>query len=248
MNLHSIKWLNNLKKEDKMKFSHLIEMSYSNSSQTSDFLDEREFELWKKVASHCGIEYKVIEKVPNCGKRVIYFNTSNDSIDSVTIYYGECKDNITHRQVLGSLFGIGLNTNTIGDILVEDNHFYFTNLTRLNDFVEKNLLSIGKKPVMLKTVDSVIWNKDLFITFNITINSMRLDSIISKIVGTSRSKAQDLINNHSVLVNFDEAVNITYLVKENDIISIYRVGKFKIGNVVGNTKKNKIILEINKYN
>ena len=35
--------------------------------------------------------------------------------------------------------------------------------------------------------------------------------------------------------------------KENDILSIRHVGKFKIGTKLGNTKKDNIILEINQY-
>ena len=167
---------------------------------------------------------------------------------SITIYHGICKYPVRHPEVLGSLFQIGLHTNTIGDIVVEDNEFYFTNLTRLNSFVEDNLVNIGKQKVTLNKIDIISLTKERYQKITIVVNSMRLDTVISRLANISRNGALEKLKNKEIFVNFQEVMKPTYLLKEQDILSIRRVGKFKIGKILQETRKNKILLEIKKYN
>lgn len=239
--------LNKLKKEDKMYFTHLIELS-SGNGKYSDFLDNRRYLLWIKLANYYNIEYELVERIVDASKKVIWFGSIRKKDNCVSIYHGKCRNNVTHQQVLGALFGIGLNNNTIGDILVDNNNFYFTNLTRLNTFVENNLLLVGKQRVELEKIEYLEWHKDKFIILTLTVSSNRLDNIVSKLSNSSRSNSQSIIKNNGVLVNYEIVNKYEMSVNCDDIISIYHVGKFKIGKIVGNTKKNKLILEVLKYN
>ena len=91
-------------------------------------------------------------------------------------------------------------------------------------------------------------NKERYQNIEIVVNSLRLDIIVSKLANISRSKALEKIRNHEIHLNFKEQNKSTYLLKKDDILSIRRVGKFKIGKVLNVTKKDKFILEIRKYN
>ena len=51
-------------------------------------------------------------------------------------------NNLKHSQILGTLFSLGLDDSLIGDIFVEDGYFYYTNLTRMNSFIENNLVQM----------------------------------------------------------------------------------------------------------
>lgn len=79
------------------------------------------------------------------------------------------------------------------------------------------------------------------------VSSMRVDIIVSKLANKSRSQVNDLITSKKIFLNYQELKNNSILLKENDILSIRHVGKFKIGTKLGNTKKDNIILEINQY-
>ena len=47
--------------------------------------------------------------------------------------------------------------------------------------------------------------------------------------------------------NYEFLTNPDYKLKENDAFSIKKVGKYKFGKIIKNTKKNKIIVEVCKY-
>ena len=47
---------------------------------------------------------------------------------------------------------------------------------------------------------------------------MRVDSIVSELAKTSRGKAEDIINEGRVFVNYENIMKTTKQIKENDII------------------------------
>lgn len=241
-----------LEKSDKMIISNLVDKYYLYEKKKipsySNFLDLRVLSLFESRVKNEDISYKIIEKIPDSEKKIIWFGPSEDGDDSVTLYHGVCQYPVRHQDVLGCLFKIGLNTNTIGDIVVENNEFYFTNLTRLNSFVEDNLVNIGKQKVTLNKVNTITLTQERYKEITIVVNSMRLDTIISRLANISRNGALDKLKNKEIYVNFKEETKPTYILKEQDILSIRKVGKFKIGNILNTTRKNKILLEIKKYN
>ena len=241
-----------LEKNDKMIISNLIDKYYLYEKKKipsySNFLDLRVLSLFESRVKNEDISYKIIEKIPDSDKKVVWFGPLDDGDDSVTLYHGVCQNLVRHQDVLGCLFKIGLNTSTIGDIVVEDNEFYFTNLTRLNTFVEDNLVNIGKQKVTLNKVNNISLTKERYQEIMIVVNSMRLDTIISRLANISRNGALEKLKNKEIYVNFQEILKPTYILKEQDILSIRKVGKFKIGNILNTTRKNKILLEIKKYN
>ena len=65
---------------------------------------------------------------------------------------------------------------------------------------------------------------------------MRLDSIISVLARCSRNKAQELIKDERIFVNFKEEVRTSIKVEENTYITIRGKGRFKINKI--KSKKN----------
>lgn len=234
-------------KEDKIIISNIldkyIKYNKTNISTYTNFLDQRRLKLVEDTLKYLKIDYN------------IYIN--NDYLEKAIIYFGEYEDFITiyqidgkfeHKDILGTLFSLGLDYDLIGDIVVEENYAYFTSLTRLNDLIDNNFNMIKNKYIKPKKVNEMIITKDKFNNFNIIISSMRLDCIVSKLGNFGRNEASKYINDGFVLVNYKECKNIKKQVFEGDIISIRKVGKFKIRNEEKKTKKDNILLNISKYN
>ncbi len=234
-------------KEDKIIVSNIldkyIKYNKTNISTYTNFLDQRRLKLVEDTLKYLKIDYN------------IYIN--NDYLEKAIIYFGEYEDFITiyqidgkfeHKDILGTLFSLGLDYDLIGDIVVEENYAYFTSLTRLNDLIDNNFNMIKNKYIKPKKVNEMIITKDKFNNFNIIISSMRLDCIVSKLANLGRNDAVKYINDGFVLLNYKECKNIKKQVFEGDIISIRKVGKFKIRNEEKKTKKDNIILNISKYN
>ena len=234
-------------KEDKIIVSNIldkyIKYNKTNISTYTNFLDQRRLKLVEDTLKYLKIDYN------------IYIN--NDYLEKAIIYFGEYEDFITiyqidgkfeHKDILGTLFSLGLDYDLIGDIVVEENYAYFTSLTRLNDLIDNNFNMIKNKYIKPKKVNEMIITKDKFNNFNIIISSMRLDCIVSKLANLGRNDAVKYINDGFVLLNYKECKNIKKQVFEGDIISIRKVGKFKIRSEEKKTKKDNILLNISKYN
>ncbi len=234
-------------KEDKIIVSNIldkyIKYNKTNISTYTNFLDQRRLKLVEDTLKYLKIDYN------------IYIN--NDYLEKAIIYFGEYEDFITiyqidgkfeHKDILGTLFSLGLDYDLIGDIVVEENYVYFTSLTRLNDLIDNNFNMIKNKYIKPKKVNEMIITKDKFNNFNIIISSMRLDCIVSKLANLGRNDAVKYINDGFVLLNYKECKNIKKQVFEGDIISIRKIGKFKIRNEEKKTKKDNILLNISKYN
>ena len=82
---------------------------------------------------------------------------------------------------------------------------------------------------------------------NIIVPSMRLDAIVSEIVGCSRAKAEEYLKQERVFLNYEMTTKGTKEVKENSILTIRGKGKYDIVEIVGLSKKQKIIVKIAKW-
>ena len=49
------------------------------------------------------------------------------------------------------------------------------------------------------------------------------------------------------MLNYDYLKNTSYKLKNDDIFSIKKIGKFKYNGIIKNTKSNNLIIEILKY-
>lgn len=99
----------------------------------------------------------------------------------------------------------------------------------MNPFLESNFLTINRQKITLNKVDEIILKRNQFEELTITVSSLRLDNIISKLANCSRNQAIDKLKNKLVLLNYQEEIKTHTIIHKDDIISIRRVGKFKIG-------------------
>ena len=76
---------------------------------------------------------------------------------------------------------------------------------------------------------------------------MRLDNIVSELAKTSRTKAEEIIRAERVFLNYEVVDKDSKLVKIGDKLTIRGKGKFELKEQIGNTKKGRFILKIEKY-
>ena len=68
----------------------------------------------------------------------------------------------------------------------------------------------------------------IFKIINISVNSLRLDNLVSELLKTSRKIAQEKIEQEKVFVNYKAETKNTKIIKVNDILVIRRNGKYII--------------------
>lgn len=186
-------------------------------------------------------DYHILKLFEDSEKFIIY----KDNLD-VSLFEIKTNSNLTHREILGALFSHNLSDNFFGDIIIDDDRYFVAVLNTIKDYMINNFIKIGNKKVQLLEVNlSTI--KDYqpdFLDISLSVSSLRLDNIISKLIPTSRSVSGDFIKDKKVVVNYNLCTNKNYTLKDGDIFSIRGIGKFKyigINYLKSNSKKSIII-------
>lgn len=228
-------------KSDIYKINNAVEKIKSGNNTL--FLDQREYKLvTSKLKKH---EYKVYYPYKDSEKVMLY--TGNMPI--IKLFKINTAEKIRHQDILGSLFAINIDSSFVGDIVLYNDDYYVYIENNLSTYIKDNLNIIGNKKVVLEEVSlDVLKDYERKYEENeMIVSSLRIDSIVSSIIKSSRSKALEKIKNKEVIVNYEVMSKNSYLLKENDIFSIRRYGKYKFVGIVKSTKKDNYIVKYLKY-
>lgn len=255
--------------EDRLLVSRLLDkiefVEKRNTVENTDFLDMRQRQLLEKLLMEIKFNnyiayggYKTAERT----SIVIYPDKledifKNDLFDYNTIFSvikinlpNELKGMYSHRNYLGAVIKIGIKREKVGDIItskdgaelivLKENEKYLLNgLKDLTRFSKAEFETIKINELKIEEPKTQI--------VKIIIPSMRIDSIVSEIIRTSRAKALAIIKEERVFVNHELVVKGSKEVKENDIITVRGKGRFKIKEIISNTRKGNLVLEVEKY-
>ena len=168
-------------------------------------------------------------------------------VNSFTFTYRPC-DKLTHRDFLGAFMSLGITRESIGDILCGEGRTVAFVSETVGKYVASQIEKVGSVGVKVEEGFSLPLPKSSVLKeFTDTVASLRLDSVVSALLGTSREKAKEVIAEKRVLVNSLEVDKITASVTENTKITIRGVGKFIINSAGETTKKGRFILKYSKY-
>lgn len=207
------------------------------------FLDRRELKLvtskLKKGEYNIYYPYKDSEKV------MLY----TVKVPLVKLFKINAVEKVRHQDILGSLFALNIDSSYFGDIILYDNCFYVYVTIELANFIKDNLTMVGKCKVMLQEVPlSLLRNYErAYEKHEVIVSSARIDSIVSSIINSSRAKAIEKIKNKEVIVNYEIMNKNSYVLKQDDVFSIRRYGKYKFVGIIKNTKKNNYVIKYLKY-
>lgn len=155
---------------------------------------------------------------------------------------------VSHRDVLGSLMGLKLKREAVGDILIEERRVVVFLQKTAAQPVLSELDKIGR--VGVKCVEGM--PKQLPPAFKTeqhegVVASMRLDCIVAELVNKSRSETAEIISSGLVSVNSVQCENFSMELKAGDSVSIRGFGKFKLDNDGAATKKGRLRISYKKY-
>lgn len=153
---------------------------------------------------------------------------------------------LTHRDFLGAVLGTGLQRSAVGDILIAEDHAVVFCL----DTAEELILGLekagraGVTPVRgiagelpaarVEAVDK-------------TVSSLRLDCVVGACANISRDKSASLIKSGQVSADFSVCLSVSSVLKEGTVVSVRGYGRFKLSKIVGETKKGRIHVVIERF-
>ena len=156
---------------------------------------------------------------------------------------------LTHRDFLGSILGLGLDREKVGDLLVGEASCDVLVLEDVADFLLLHLDQAGRvrlkvSPIPLEMVTAPAVQVR---TVRDTVSSLRLDAVVSSGFSLSRGKAADLISSGKVQLNHQECLKPDRPVSEGDVISCRGFGKCVVKEVGGPSKKGRIMIVLERY-
>lgn len=155
---------------------------------------------------------------------------------------------MNHRDVLGSVLGLGIKREMVGDIYFDGDTAVIMCESTAKDYILYNLKTVGRKNVCVEEADLCDFSlKHDFKMYSVIVASLRLDAVVAAAAKISRGDAVKLILQEMVNVNFTVAKTADKKLTEGDVISIRHHGRFVIESIAGETRKGRTVLEIKKY-
>ena len=168
-------------------------------------------------------------------------------ITAVTFTYRKA-DKLSHRDFLGSLMGLGIKRESVGDILVEEGRAVAFLSDDILKFVLTQTEKIGRTGVTVnKGFDLPLPQKGELAEFSVTVASPRVDCVVAALAGVSRKNALEKIMAGEVAINSVLCDKPTLQINAGDAVTVRRKGKFLIDSFGNKTKKDRVVINYKKY-
>ena len=156
-------------------------------------------------------------------------------------------EELTHRDYLGAILGLGIERSLIGDILVRDRRAWFFCLSSAADMLASSLTQVRRTTVTASVVSSDVPElQPRYEPIRVNVASERLDAVAAAFAGLSRGQADKLFAAGKVFVNGRMTMDRSTRLKEGDILSVRGTGKAVYDGIEYETRKNRYQVRLRK--
>lgn len=243
----------------KKRLLDLAEQSYRTSQFTfTPFLSQQEQAVYYQLGQDlAGVRSELSGGVEGCERQVLRFG-DEESLGYEVPFPICCieikpvlkkfSDALSHRDYLGALMNLGIERNTLGDIMQREQSAYLFCLDKVADYILDNLTQIKHTSVRCQRLEEMPEAvKPQREAVNLVVTSMRIDVIVAKLYHLSRSQSQELFREKKIFVNGRLTENNSGLLKEEDVVSVRGYGKFICGGCSHQTRKGNLNITIWRY-
>lgn len=235
-----------------------LEAAEKRYSQTcTGFLNEREQDIllseFEKLDTTKAI---FVGGYENAERRVLVFVPEYLELDENELlcavrcsYYKDYE--LTHRDFLGALMGLGIERETVGDIVVDKKNHRADIIIKkeilaflLSDFITAGRAALKVEQIPLSELDKTEVET---VTVTDTVSSPRIDAIVACGFGLSRENASLLVKSGKVYLNRRQTAEPDKAVPDQSLITAAGYGKFKVYVTENVSKKGRIFIKIEKY-
>ena len=247
--------------EERLLLARILDRAQQAQSRNipvyTDFLSPQQQMLAKDLLRLAGIPengFLLLGGYEGAERKVILFlpdwmdeTMAEDPIRCLRAAFRE--EGLSHRDFLGSLMGMGIVREKLGDILVSPNSADILVLETVEEFLLQSWDSAGRTKLKVSAIDpSHIHIPEVKCELvRDTVSSLRLDAVVSTGFRMARGKAADLISSGRVQVNWRECTKTDKLLAGGDTVSARGFGKFQLTEVGGTTKKGRISISVKRY-
>ncbi len=157
---------------------------------------------------------------------------------------------LSHRDYLGSVLGLGLERDAVGDILIPDPHsaILLTD-SRVGDFLTAHMEKVATDTVQVSRLPegTPLQGTRRLQPISDTVASARLDCVVAALCNLSREKAQMTVKAGLVELDYEAVEDCSATVDAPAVISVRGYGNFAVHAFDGTTRKGRVRLVAGKY-
>ncbi len=154
-------------------------------------------------------------------------------------------DALTHRDFLGSLMGIGIKREVLGDIILSENCGCLFCLDSIADYILEALTQVKHTIVAVSRVDvpplSALQLPD---ESSLVVASERLDAIIASVYKLSRAESQKLFMQGKVFVGGCQEDSVSFTLDPGNMVSVRGFGRFIYEGIEKQTRKGRLRVNV----
>lgn len=241
------------------RLGELADRAYNSGIYTSsEFLTIAQQDTLARVMSHrAHIPCELFGGHPASERRIAYFGSEElcgyEQTPPVRCVCARAKSakfagELSHRDYLGALMGLGIRRETVGDIFIEEKSAYIFCLDTIAQYIADNLLEAGRTTLVRSVCDG--FPEGLTVRtqpVSVNVASERIDAVIGAVLNISRTAASSLLAAKRVYVNSRQCLSGSHTLKDGDIVSVRGSGRFKYLGPVKETKKGRLFIAAEKY-
>ena len=231
-------------------------VSKNRKYKVSEFLDPYGYTIAETIAaSYDNIEinssggYYGAERQRVSFKHKDFLGNEDFAIKVIKATWNDKYYHISHRDILGSLIGLGIERNALGDLLVKSDHCKILLDSTIYEYVMQNFIQIGAASISVEECDlsEIEPKEERCKEIRATVASLRLDSVAAAGFSSSRSKIVADIATEKVKLNWQSIKGASQTIKVGDIISMRGRGRVEVEEIRGQTKKGRISIVLKRY-
>ncbi len=156
--------------------------------------------------------------------------------------------NLTHRDYLGTLMGLGIKRSVIGDILISSKTAYVFCISAMAQFVCDSVSRVARTDVRCEITNSID-REAMPVPKHVeaVVSSLRLDVLVGEVYSLSRNETDKLFLQQKVFENGRLITRRSYIPKEGSKISVRGYGRFVFSGALRQTKKGRTVAALEVY-
>ncbi len=248
--------------EERLLFAKALDQALASGKRRepmfTDFMDcAKCMRFAERLRGVRGLTITLYGGMDACERQMMGFSTEGEiDLDSFPIRTVKIRrkskkfgqSDLSHRDYLGSILGLGIDRSKVGDILVSEDAALCFLAEEIAPYICTALEQVSRTAVIAEETDAAeLAPLRRTEQRRITVASLRLDAVAGEVFHLARGKVQSLIGAEKAAVNWTVTTNVSHQLKEGDMVSLRGCGRFRLGAVGGRTKKDRIALEIEQY-
>lgn len=174
-------------------------------------------------------------------RQIVAFSRANEPwpIDCLRISWNDKFGDLRHRDILGSIIGLGIKREFLGDIRMGGGSALVYCEQSISTFLLENLTKAGRSKISVARGDNEAFTSiDTEERTRIVVQSPRIDSVLAETYKISRSEAGAMIMSGLVFYNYETVSKASTYVAVDGLLSVRGFGRIHV-EAMQTTKKGR---------